>query len=112
MARRLSRKAIVSRRNALPGPLLPTMLAPVGECSAVRPHGAHEPGETMLLALIQALIERLRCVGEAFEAVSASRHRIGAPTHALDRVTRARRIAPGGDPLDALLGEIAQRLLE
>src|ERR1017187_6240033 len=71
-----------------------------------------EPGErveAMLLALVQALVERTGRVGEFLERGAALRHRVGAQGQPFDRILRTIGAGMGGEPLGALLGKIAQR---
>src|SRR5207237_821479 len=77
-------------------------------------------GEAVLLAVVKALVERLRRIGELLQACGACRHRVGALAQPRDRirpgllrvVATAARFAAGGTLLDAvaaILGEIADR---
>ncbi len=65
----------------------------------------------MLLAVIEALVERAGRVGEFLEPGRALAHHLGAQIEALDRILRAIGAGARGETLGALLGEIAQRAL-
>ena len=77
---------------------------------------AEQHGEAVLLAVVEALVERLRRVGEFRQACGARGHGVGALAQPRDRigtglprtVATAARFAAGGTLLDAIgaiLGE-------
>src|SRR6476659_2033686 len=68
--------------------------------------------EAALLAVIEALVERARRIGELLEPGRALAHHVRAQVHALDRILRAVGIGARRETLGALLGEIAQRGLD
>src|SRR6186713_2067206 len=68
--------------------------------------------EASFLAVIQALVERTRRIGELLEPGRTLAHHLGAQVHALDRVLRAVGSGARRETLGALLGEIAQRGLD
>ena len=75
---------------------------------------AAEPGKhdkAMLLAVVEALVERPGRVGELLETGRALAHHLGTQIEALDRILRAIGAGARGKTLRALLGEIAQRAL-
>ncbi len=66
----------------------------------------------MLLAVVEALVERARRLGELLEPGGALTHGLGAQVHALDRVRGTVGIGARRETLGALPGEIAQRALD
>src|SRR5450759_4527916 len=113
---RLPRAAFGSHRAAI-GPVIAAMhpaahpvLAALAAFAAE--FVSAEPGErveAMLLALVQALVERTGRVGEFLERGAALRHRVGAQGQPFDLILRTIGAGMGGEPLGALLGKIAQR---
>src|SRR6188474_2455480 len=84
---------------------------------------AEQRTEAALLAVVEALVERLGGVSELLHAGRPRGHRVGAFAHARDRVgsglrgvragaARFAAFGPRACTLGALLGEIAQRGLD
>src|SRR5215510_2652219 len=65
-----------------------------------------------LLALVQALVERICGVHQFLQCRTRVRHGCGALTQALDRIVAGRRIAHCSDPFHPQLADLACRLLE
>src|SRR5947209_6753345 len=93
---------------------------PVMARAALPAAHADQHGEAVLLAFVEALVERLRGVGELLQAGGACGHGVGALAQPRDRVrsrllrivATAARFAAGGPLLHAVaagLGEIADR---
>src|SRR6185503_9684308 len=100
---------------------------PVAAVTATIPAAhAQQHGETVLLALVEALVERLRGVGELLQTRRPRGHRVGTLAQAPDRIragplriVATARVAAGGHAvgprlhaLGAILGEIADRRLD
>ena len=66
-------------------------------------------GKAMLLAIIEALVERTGSVGELLEAGRALTHRVRTQGQALDRILGAIGAGARGKSFRSLLSEIAQR---
>src|SRR5664280_3485378 len=97
---------VIAAMHPAAHPVLATLAAFAAEFVSAEPG---ERVEAMLLALVQALIERASRVGEFLERGAALRHRVGAQGQPFDRILRTIGAGMGGEPLGALLGKIAQR---
>src|SRR5262245_38177718 len=87
------------------------MMAPAATVAHLSAIETREHREAALLAVIEALVERARRVGELLEPGRALAHHLGAQVQALDRVFRTVGIGARRETLGALLGEVAQRAL-
>src|SRR5262245_56206823 len=87
------------------------MMAPAATVAHLSAIETREHREAALLAVIEALVERSRRVGELLEPGRTLAHYVGAQIQALDRVLRTVGIGARRETLGALLGEVAQRAL-
>src|SRR5581483_8215211 len=71
---------------------------------------AQQHREPVLLAVVEALVERLRRIGEFLQAVGARSHRTGALTKASDRIGRGPRIVAVATRLTARVEAIGTLL--
>jgi hypothetical protein len=74
-----------------------------------------EPGkhdEATLLGVVEALVERARCIGELLECSRALTHDFGTQIQAFNRILRTISIRARGKSLRPLLGDIAQGALD
>jgi hypothetical protein len=78
-------------------------------------HEAGDGDEAMFLTIIEALIERTRCLGQVLQCCTKLRDRIGPALQSINKTLIARRcggIPIGGEPLRAQLGKVAIGLFE
>src|SRR5450830_1346296 len=97
---------VIAAMHPAAHPVLATLATLAAELVSAKPG---ERDEAVLLALVQALVERASRVGEFLERGAALRHRVGAQGQPFDRILRTIGAGMGGEPLGALLGKIAQR---
>src|SRR5262245_45253255 len=89
--------------------MLPAVLA---AHRRVRTLEASEHREAALLAVVEALVERTRGIGDLLEPGRALAHCVGTQIQAFDRVLRAVGIGARRETLGALLGKVTQRVLD
>ena len=105
-AKNLQRLAVATHLATVTPTMLPHMSAIAAHTLPFAEPGEHH--ETMLLRLVEALVEGAGCVGELLQSGSALTHHIGAQVKPFDRIFRTVGISARRKALRALLGEIAQ----
>ena len=105
-AKNLQRLAVATHLATVTPAVLPHVSAIAAHTLPFAEPGEHH--ETMLLRLVEALVEGTGCVGEFLQASGTLTHHIGAHVKPLDRIFRTVGIGTRCKALRALLGEIAQ----
>jgi hypothetical protein len=108
--RLLLRPCVIALHHSVRATMVPaTEAAPSMETTAFAVTEPREGDETMLLAVIEALVEWAGRIGELFETGGALTHCVGAQGQPLNRILRAIGAGARGKSFRSLLGEIAQR---